>query len=152
MEKKLSGRNSFRNGRLRVLIAGGMSLLFVLILSANAFAQNTVISGAVTSTGGTPLPGVTVRVQGTDARTITDAGGRYRITAPADAVLTFSLVGQRPVQTTVAGRNVVDITMANVPYLEQVVVTAYTEQRRGDITGAVSSVALRVTRTVLSTS
>ena len=64
MEKKLSGRNSFRNGRLRVLIAGGMSLLFVLILSANAFAQNTVISGAVTSTGGTPLPGVTVRVQG----------------------------------------------------------------------------------------
>ena len=140
MEKKLSGRNSFRNGRLRVLIAGGMSLLFVLILSANAFAQNTVISGAVTSTGGTPLPGVTVRVQGTDARTITDAGGRYRITAPADAVLTFSLVGQRPVQTTVAGRNVVDITMANVPYLEQVVVTAYTEQRRGDITGAVSSV------------
>src|SRR5207237_3673973 len=62
------------------------------------------------------------------------------ITAPADAVLTFSLVGQRPVQTTVAGRNVVDISMAKIAYLEQVVVTAYTEQRRGDITGAVSSV------------
>src|SRR5439155_20980320 len=64
----------------------------------------------------------------------------YRLTAPGDAVLTFSLVGQRPVQTTVAGRNTVDITMAQIPYLEQVVVTAYTEQRRGDITGAVSSV------------
>jgi len=140
MEKKLSGRNSFRHGRIRVTIAVGMSLLFALILSATAFAQGTVVSGTVTSTGGTPLPGVTVRVQGTDARTITDASGNYRITAPADAVLTFSLVGQRPVQTTVAGRNVVDISMANVPYLEQVVVTAYTEQRRGDITGAVSSV------------
>src|SRR6185312_14120674 len=34
----------------------------------------------------------------------------------------------------------VDVTMAQVPYLEQVVVTAYTEQRRSDITGAVSSV------------
>jgi TonB-linked SusC/RagA family outer membrane protein len=140
MEKKESGRNSFRNGRLRVFAALGMSLLFALIFSASAFAQNLAVSGTVTSAGGTPLPGVTVRVQGTDVRTLTDASGRYRLSAPADAVLTFSLVGQRPVQTTVAGRNTVDITMAQVPYLEQVVVTAYTEQRRGDITGAVSSV------------
>src|SRR3954462_15184338 len=29
--------------------------------------------------------------------------------------------------------------MAQIPYREEVVVTAYTEQRRGDITGAVSS-------------
>jgi TonB-linked SusC/RagA family outer membrane protein len=49
-------------------------------------------------------------------------------------------VGQRQVQTSVSGRNNVDVTMAQVPYLEEVVVTAYTEQRRGDITGAVSSV------------
>ena len=141
MEKKLSGRNSFRNGRLRVFAALGMSLLFALIFSASAFAQNLAVSGTVSTAGGTPLPGVTVRVQGTDVRTITDASGRYRISAPADAVLTFSLVGQRPVQTTVAGRNTVDITMAQVPYLEQVVVTAYTEQRRGDITGAVSTIS-----------
>jgi len=140
MEKKLSGRNSFGKGRARVLLAMGMSLLFALIFSGTAFGQNVPIAGTVTSTGGTPLPGVTVRVQGTDSRAITDASGKYRINAPADAVLTFSLVGQRPVQTTVAGRTTVDITMAQVPYLEEVVVTAYTEQRRGDITGAVSSV------------
>jgi len=140
MEKKLSGSDSVRTGRLHRWCAAGLSVLFMLLLSGTAFAQNTAVSGTVTSTGGTPLPGVTVRVQGSDARTITDAGGRYRITAPADGVLTFSLVGQRPVQTTVGGRSTVDITMAQVAYLEQVVVTAYTEQRRGDITGAVSSV------------
>src|SRR6185436_1141842 len=140
MEKELSGKNSFRTAGLRAVVAVGMSLLFALIVSGTAFAQNVPIAGTVTSTGGTPLPGVTVRVQGSDSRTITDASGKYRINAPADAVLTFSLVGQRPVQTTVAGRNTVDITMAQVPYLEEVVVTAYTEQRRGDITGAVSSV------------
>src|SRR5205085_10879903 len=98
------------------------------------------VTGTVTSTGGAPLPGVTVRVQGTDVRAITDQAGRYRVSATPDAVLTFSLVGQRPVQTTVAGRNTVDVTMAQVPYREEVVVTAYTEQRRGDITGAGSSV------------
>ncbi|HEX6627030.1 MAG TPA: SusC/RagA family TonB-linked outer membrane protein [Gemmatimonadaceae bacterium] len=141
MERKQSyGSSAFRHGRWRVLVATAVSVMLALVLSGTAFAQNVAVTGTVSSAGGSPLPGVTVRVQGSDVRTLTDASGRYRISAPADAVLTFSLVGQRPVQTTVAGRNTVDITMAQVPYLEEVVVTAYTEQRRGDITGAVSSV------------
>jgi len=141
MEKKGSyARNSSSDGRWRRLCAGVLSFLLVLAVGQTALAQNVAVSGTVTSAGGTPLPGVTVRVQGTDVRTVTDASGRFRISAPGDAVLSFSLVGQRPVQTTVAGRNTVDVTMAQVPYLEEVVVTAYTEQRRGDITGAVSSV------------
>ena len=141
MKKKQSyGKDSFRDGRWRVLYSAALSMLLVLAVVTTAFAQNVAVSGTVTSTGGTPLPGVTVRVQGTDARTLTDASGRYRLSAPPDAVLTFSVVGQRPVQTTVAGRSTVDITMAQIAYLEEVLVTAYTEQRRGDITGAVSSV------------
>src|SRR3954471_4501831 len=140
MEKKLFGSHSFWN-RLRGVCAYGLGLLFMFVLSGTAFAQNPItVAGTVSSTGGAPLPGVTVRVQGSDARAITDAAGKYRLTAPADAVLTFSLVGPRPVQTTIAGRSTVDVTMAKIAYLEQVVVTAYTEQRRGDITGAVSSV------------
>src|SRR6266480_4962891 len=139
MQKKVSGRFSFWNGSHRGFHAVVMSVLFSLLLTVPALAQKTV-TGTVTSTGGAPLQGVTVRVQGTDVRAVTDASGKYRVTAPADAVLTFSYVGQRPVQTTVAGRNVVDVTMAQVPYLEEVVVTAYTEQRRADITGAVLSV------------
>jgi TonB-linked SusC/RagA family outer membrane protein len=141
MEKKGSyARNSSSDGRWRRLCAVVLSFLLMLAVGQTALAQNVAVNGTVTSTGGTPLPGVTVRVQGTDVRALTDGSGHYRITAPADAVLTFSLVGQRPVQTTVAGRTTVDVTMAQVPYLEEVVVTAYTEQRRGDITGAVSSV------------
>jgi len=140
MEKKLSARHEVRNRSLHRVCAVAISLLLALFVTGNAFGQNLAVQGTVTSTGGSPLPGVTVRVQGTDIRTITDNAGHYRLSAPGDAVLTFSLVGQKPVQTTVAGRNTVDITMAKIAYLEQVVVTAYTEQRRGDITGAVSSV------------
>ncbi len=140
MEKVLVGKHSFLNSRSRWLRAVRMSLLFALALAGTAFGQNVPITGTVTSTGGAPLSGVTVRVQGTDVRAITDASGKYRISAPADAILTFSFVGQHPVQTTVAGRNIVDVTMARVTYLEEVVVTAYTEQRRADITGAVASV------------
>src|SRR5258705_6860380 len=134
------GTQSFLNGRSHCLRAVGMALLFALTVSGTALSQQSTVPGTVTSTGGSPLQGVTVRVQGSDSRAVTDATGKYRLNAPSDAVLTFSYVGLRPVQTTVAGRNVVDVTMAQIPYLEEVVVTAYTEQRRGDITGAVSSV------------
>ncbi|MFL5621242.1 MAG: SusC/RagA family TonB-linked outer membrane protein [Gemmatimonadaceae bacterium] len=141
MEKKQSyAKTSLRAARWRALFASALGLLLAFVLPSTSIAQNTVVTGTVTTTGGTPLPSVTVRVQGTDVRTVTDATGKYRISAPPDAVLTFSLVGQRPVQTTVGGRTTVDISMAQVTYLEQVLVTAYTEQRRGDITGAVSSV------------
>jgi TonB-linked SusC/RagA family outer membrane protein len=134
MERVLLVKRSFLNR----ICAVGLSLLFV-VLSGTAFGQNLAVSGTVTSTAGAPMPGVTVRVQGTDTRTVTNQNGKYFLNAPSDAVLNFSYVGQRPVQVTVAGRTTIDITMAQIPYLEEVVVTAYTEQRRADITGAVSS-------------
>jgi TonB-dependent starch-binding outer membrane protein SusC len=140
MEKVLVGKHASVNRRPRWLFTLGLTLVFALMWSGTAWAQLVPVSGTVTSAAGVPLPGVTVRVQGTDQRTVTDASGKYRLSVPADAVLTFAHVGDRPVQTTVSGRTTVDVTMAAISYLEQVVVTAYTEQRRADITGAVASV------------
>jgi len=139
MDRMLLGRASFRNFRPLRFLAVGIGLLMTFVLGGTAFGQQTVVTGTVTTAGGAPLPGVLVRVQGTDTRVVTDAGGSYRIAAPADAVLTFSLVGQKQIIQPVSGRATVDVSMTQIPYLEQVVVTAYTEQRRGDITGAVAS-------------
>jgi TonB-dependent starch-binding outer membrane protein SusC len=135
--KSLLPRRPFVRGSY---FAVGMSVLLALMFSTPAWAQQQRVSGTVTSAAGGPLPGVTVRVEGTDSRTVTDASGRYSIVAPNDGVLTFALVGQHPVQTTISGRTTVDVTMERVAYLEEVVVTGYNEQRRSDITGAVSSV------------
>src|SRR5215212_2596759 len=121
-------------------VMSALALLFLVAVSGEAYAQATPITGTVTSASGTPLPGVTVRVQGTNTRAVTNSAGKYSVSAPPDAVLTFSFVGQRPVQMTVAGRATIDVTMAQIPYLEQVVVTGSTEQRRGDITGGVATV------------
>ncbi|MGH7677137.1 MAG: TonB-dependent receptor plug domain-containing protein, partial [Gemmatimonadaceae bacterium] len=118
----------------------GKSLLFALVLSGSALAQGVTVSGTVRGASGTPLRGVTVRVQGTQVRAITDIEGKYSITAPNDAVLSFSALGRRPIQQGVLNRQTVDITMEQVAYLEEVTVTGYTEQRRSDITGAVGGV------------
>ena len=140
MEKMLPGRQSFRSSYPHRLWAVGLSLLLTVMLSGTALAQQIQVSGHVTGRSGGPLPGVTVRAQGTTSRTVTDVNGRYSLTAPSDAVLSFSLVGRRLVQQGVLGRSTIDVTMEPVAYLEEVTVTGYTEQRRADITGAVSSV------------
>ncbi len=127
-----------RSHRFRVV---GMSLLLMLGLSGTAFAQPLTVTGAVTSAGGATLRGVTVRVVGSDVAVLTGAGGRYTITAPSDGSLAFTLLGQRPQTVQVGGRRQIDVTMQQMAYLEQVVVTGYSEeQRRADITGAVASV------------
>jgi TonB-dependent starch-binding outer membrane protein SusC len=139
MERVLVGKHSRLNSSLRWLCSAAISLLFTLAFAGAAFGQDVPISGTVTNAAGAPIPGVTVRVEGTDIRTSTDINGVYRIAAPSNATLTFAHVGSKPFAALVAGRRTVDVTMTNVTYLEEVVVTAYTEQRRADITGAVAS-------------
>jgi TonB-linked SusC/RagA family outer membrane protein len=140
MEKMSISKHSFRNRRPHLFRAMGMSFLFALVLSGTASGQQSPVSGTVTSAFGSPLQGVTIRVQGTEIRTLTNAAGKYTIAVPANAVLTFSYIGQRVATRPVAGRATIDVTMEPISYLEEVVVTAYTEQRRADITGAVASV------------
>lgn len=141
MEKQLPDTKPFWSGvphGFRVVLS---SLLFLLAMAATASGQQIAVTGTITSPGGTPLQGVVVRVQGAaDSRAVSAANGRYFINAPANGTLTFALLGTKPATTQVAGRTRIDVVMSQVSYLEEVVVTAYTEQRRADITGAVASV------------
>jgi TonB-linked SusC/RagA family outer membrane protein len=120
-------------------------VLCLLTVGGKATAQDIAISGTVTAPTGAPLREVLVRVQGAEIRTLTDATGRYSLRALPTAVLNFSLLGRRAVQEEVGGRTTINVVMEQVPYLEEVVVTSYVEQRRADITGAVSGVDLEAT-------
>jgi TonB-dependent starch-binding outer membrane protein SusC len=140
MEETVPRRQSTSNTPLRALRAVGTSLLLVLLFAGNALAQAIAVTGTVSGSGGQPLQGVTVRISGTETRVQTNATGRYTITAPANGALTFTLIGQKPVREDIGGRARIDVKMEGVTYLEEVVVTAYTEQRRADITGAVASI------------
>ncbi len=140
MSKKLPDRRSFWHELPSAARALGLALLLALAMTGVANAQDINVTGTVTSAGGNPLSGVLVRVEGTNARTTSNSNGRYAITAPANGTLAYSLVGQRLHTEIVGGRTRIDVTMQQISYLEEVVVTAYTETRRGDITGSVASV------------
>ena len=120
-----------------------MKKLFTIILlslfAASALAQN-VVTGLVTdAASGEPLIGVGVIVS-TGGGTITDIDGTYSVNAPADATITFNMLGYSDVVEKVNGRNKIDVVMKeDVNFLEEVVVMGYTSQKKNELSSSVVS-------------
>jgi TonB-linked SusC/RagA family outer membrane protein len=101
-------------------------LLLMLFLGASvANAQQKQISGKVVSSDNTALSNVSVVVKGTRTSTSTDNNGSYSITAGANQILTFSLVGFDSKDVRVGNSTTVNVRLSAVDNtLEEVVVTA----------------------------
>ncbi|MBB4079546.1 TonB-linked SusC/RagA family outer membrane protein [Lewinella aquimaris] len=113
---------------------------FVLLLSLTLSAQTTV-TGTVTD-GSETLIGVSIQAVGTTTGTVTDFDGTYTLTVPAGTdSLIYSYTGFQTQRVAIAGRTVIDITLAeSTELLEEVVVIGYGVQQKDDLTGAVSVV------------
>lgn len=105
-------------------------------------AQERVVTGYVRDEQGAPLEGVTVAIDGSAGVVTTDGDGYYRIVLPEGASsLVFSYVGYQSTQQTISSRQTIDVRMqAAVSDLDEVVIVGYGTVRRGDLTGAISSV------------
>ena len=103
-------------------------------------AQSIVITGVV-SDQGEPLPGVNVVIKGTTTGVITDAEGRFSITAPnRQAILQFSYIGYTTTEMTVGNQNVINIDLStSSTELDEVVVVGYGIQKRVNVVGAVTT-------------
>src|SRR3569833_267714 len=65
----------------------------LLLVSAQAYAQQRVITGKVTSDQGMALSGAQVLVKGTGVGTLTNTAGTYSIRASSGQTLSFSYIG-----------------------------------------------------------
>ena len=121
-----------------------------MVLSLPGFAlgqQSITVSGTVTdASDGLPLPGVNVVEVGNFSNgTITGADGTYQLTFdnPNDSI-SFSFIGYKPIQRSVAGRAIININMKpDVTQLEEIVVVGYGEQKKVNLTGAVETVEFK---------
>lgn len=115
-------------------------LLLVLgsfLLFADLFAQQKTITGKVTSSDdGLPIPGVSVKVKGTQAVTQTNSTGLFSIQSKAGDVLIFSYIGMVPQEKTVGSTMTVNAVLKpDDKSLNEVVVTAYGIERNAKSLG-----------------
>ena len=105
--------------------------------------QVQVIQGQVTDVRGTPLPGVTVRIKGTQLGVSTDVNGKFRFELPdtKEVVLAFSFVGMKPLEVRYNGQSDLKIKLEEeVAEMDEVVVTGIFKKSQESFTGSVSTI------------
>jgi TonB-linked SusC/RagA family outer membrane protein len=120
----------------------GFFTFLILMVPLWLNGQTVSISGTVTDFDtGNKLIGVNVTVKGTDQGTITNIDGEYSISASANDILAFSYIGYESKDLEVDGRTTIDVKLKeDIHNLDEVVVVGYGTQKKGHLTGAVSTV------------
>lgn len=119
-------------------------MLCICLASVAALAQNAPVTGLVADDKGEPLIGVTIKVAGSLAGTVTDLDGKFSINIPDKKnVLDISYVGYSTLHINVTpGQNVGTITMKSTASdLEEVVVIGYGTAKKSSLTSAVETIS-----------
>lgn len=124
----------------------------MFMFSAGLHAQTTV-TGVVSDSSG-PIPGANVFVKGTKNGITTDLDGNYKINVTSkSSVLVFSYVGYKSSEIAVNGQSIINVKLSeDANNLKEVVVVGYGSMKRGDLTGAVSSVSSKAISQSVTTS
>ena len=102
--------------------------------------QNTV-TGVVSASDGSPLPGTSVIVKNTNRGAQTDFDGKYELQVAEGEVLVFSYIGFITKEVAYSGQSTINITLIeDASELSEVVITGYTRQNTRNITGSVTVV------------
>lgn len=119
------------------------SLFILLFVASSAIAQNRTITGTVTSKDdGLPIPGVSVKVKGTNVGVSTGANGKFTLSVPANASsIEISSIGFITQMASIGASNVINVMLeSDSKGLSEVVVTGYGSIQRKNFTGASSTV------------
>jgi len=114
------------------------------LFALQSFAQNAVlISGVVKSgKGNETIPGVSVKLKGTNLVAVTNTDGRYSIAVTGGTgTLVFTFIGSKTVEEVINGRTVINTVLQDdVAGLNEVVVIGYGTQSRATVTNSISKV------------
>jgi TonB-linked SusC/RagA family outer membrane protein len=101
------------------------------------------ITGTVKEESGTPLPGVSIILKGTQTGASSDTDGKFSLTVPnGEATLVLSFVGFLSREIVVSSsQSIVDVALkVDDKALEEVVVVGYGTQKKESLTGAIATV------------
>ena len=120
-----------------------MALIVMTGIPKEIWAQSETrsVSGIVQDNSGTPIIGANISVKGTTAGTITDENGKFSIKASEKSTIIISYLGYETINLAVGTQKHFIVTLREkTENLDEVIVTGYSNIRRGDLTGAIGSV------------
>ncbi|WP_442590283.1 SusC/RagA family TonB-linked outer membrane protein [Pedobacter sp. AW31-3R] len=119
------------------------SIFVLFFVASTVLAQQRTITGVITgSDDGKPVPGVSIRIQGSQGGTQSNANGRFSIVLPAGATaIQFSSLGYASQTITVGTRTTINVVLdPDAQTLSDVVVVAYGTVKKEAYTGSASVV------------
>jgi TonB-dependent starch-binding outer membrane protein SusC len=128
---------------LRKTLTGLLSTFLLLLMSLTGSAQEITVTGVVRDASGKPLDGASISVKGNKKGAITDAAGKFSLSAAKNAVLTVTMSGYAAQSVNVtSGSQMMIVLKEESGNLNEVVVVGYGTQRRRDLTGAVRKISI----------
>jgi len=101
-----------------------------------------VVKGRVTDINKQPLPGVTVRLKGSQIGTATHSDGTYAINITGtEGVLSFEYMGYTTKEVPISGQTIIDVQLEQTSSQLNEVVVAYGRQTSRDIVGSVAKLS-----------
>lgn len=130
----------------------GIVKLLVLLCTAYGFSQTKTITGTVSDNTG-PMPGVNVLIKGTTNGVVTDFDGEFIIDGVSNTdVLVFSYIGFVTQEAQVGAQDVINIVLQeDTQALDEVIVVGYGTQKKSNVIGSVTSVAVEEATNVPTT-
>ncbi|MEO8173301.1 MAG: TonB-dependent receptor plug domain-containing protein, partial [Sediminibacterium sp.] len=125
-------------------------LLCVVFAATQVSAQTRTLKGRVTDDKGSPVANVTVTVKGTTTGTTTNATGDFTIgVAPAAKTLVIRSLGFATQEIAITSSTNYGVSLKPAAEnLEEVVVTGYSREKKGQFTGAATVISSKAIETV----
>ncbi len=127
------------------LLAYGLMVISILLLSVSVSAQKKVTGTVLDATSNSPLSGATISLKNGSGRSLSRPDGKFEITAPAGkTVLTVSFVGYQSQDIAIAANESnVSVSLSRTGDMGEVVVIGYGTKKKVDLTGAISTVSAK---------
>lgn len=119
-----------------------LTLTLLVVGCSLALAQEHKVSGRVTGSDGSGLPGITVKVKGSNLGTATDVNGHYELSVSPNGTLLFTGIGYEQQQIDVNEQNAVNVTLGtSLQNLNELVVVGYSTTTKQAFTGSVKTIS-----------
>jgi iron complex outermembrane receptor protein len=126
-------------------------LLLVTICSLNAMAQSSKINGTVLDSKGSPLDGVTVKVQASNAATTTDKSGAFSINAKVNDLIEFSIVGFETKKIKATGNTINVVLNSTTADLQDVILVGSRGTGRAKLESPVPVDVIKISEVAVNT-